>query len=221
MGKLQKGGTGLRQEGGCGTIRRIMPTGINHSERRRMVVSRAMHLFARMGYAKVSFLTISEATGIARTALYRYFKTKREIFDEAIRGITSAIRLELDRISARKDVPVARRIVQSCDLVIDELYGKRDFFSAIYEFVFAMVRTGEDMSSRIDSFTVGFKVVLRNLVAEGVANGELRRGVDPDDAAEALFALMESVAFRLLLGVEKEPNRAKERFGTMIAALHD
>ena len=39
-----------------------------------------MGLFARLGYAKVSFLTISEATGVARTALYRYFTTKREIF---------------------------------------------------------------------------------------------------------------------------------------------
>ena len=198
-----------------------MATGVNHSERRRLVVTKAMGLFARMGYSKVSFLDISEATGIARTALYRYFKTKRDIFDEAIHEITSGIRRELERIRHRKDLRVAQKIVQACNLVIDELYGKREFFSAIYEFVFAMVRAGEDMTSRIESFTVGFKVVLRQLVADGVTNGELRRGVDPEDAAEALFALMESVAFRLLLGVEKDACHAKERFSTMIAALHD
>ena len=84
-----------------------------------------------------------------------------------------------------------------------------------------MVRVGEDMTERIDSFTVGFKEVLRLLVAEGVANGELRQNVDPDDAAEALFALMESVAFRLLLGIEKDARRARERFGAMIATLRD
>ena len=176
-----------------------------------------MNLFARM----VSFLTISEATGIARTALYRYFKTKREIFDEAIHGITSAIKDELEAIGRQKDDPVTRRIARSCELVIDELYGKRDFFAAIYEFVFSMVRTGEDMTSRIELFTGGFRVELRQLIAEGVANGELRKSIDPDDAAEALFALMESVAFRLLLGVEKDVSCAKARFATMIAALHD
>lgn len=198
-----------------------MATGVNHSERRRLVITKAMALFARMGYAKVSFLMISEATGIARTALYRYFKTKRDIFDEAIHEITSGIGQELERIRQRGDQPVTQRIVQACNVVIDALYGKREFFSAIYEFVFSMVRAGEDMSSRIASFTVGFKVVLRQLIAEGVSIGELRRNVDPDDAAEALYALMESVAFRLLLGVERDVQCAKARFGTMIAALHD
>lgn len=197
-----------------------MAMGVNHSERRHLVVTRAMSLFARMGYAKVSFLDISEATGIARTALYRYFKTKREIFDAAIHAITSEIKRDLEGICRRK-LPVPQRMVLACDRVIDEFYGKSEFFSAIYEFVFSMVRVGEDMTERIDSFTVGFKEVLRLLVAEGVANRELRQNVDPDDAAEALFALMESVAFRLLLGIEKDARRARERFGAMIATLRD
>lgn len=198
-----------------------MAAGVDHDERRRLVITKAMGLFARMGYSKVSFLDISEATGIARTALYRYFRTKREIFDAAIHGITSEIRKKLERICGKANLPVSRRIELACYLVIGELYGKKEFFSAIYEFVFSMVRAGEDMTARIESFTVGFKVVLRQLIVEGVANGELRRNVDPADAAEALFALMESVAFRLLLGVEKDVRHAEARFGSMIAALHD
>jgi len=195
-----------------------MAVEVNHEARRKLVVARSIDLFAKMGYSKVSFLTISEATGIARTALYRYFKTKREIFDEAIHGITSEIKDSLGRIS-RKRLPVARRLEEACDIVIDTLYGRRDFFSAIYEFVFSMVRVGEDMTQRIEQFTGGFKVALSRLVAEGVASGELRRNVDPADAAEALYALMESVALRLLLGVEKDSRRAKERFCAVIAAL--
>ena len=195
-----------------------MAAGVNHSERRQLVVTRAMNLFARMGYAKVSFLDISEATGIARTALYRYFKTKREIFDAAIRDSTSEIKRDLDAIYKQK-LPVSQRMILACNRVVDALYGKREFFSAIYEFVFSMVRAGEDMTERIESFTIGFKVVLSQMIAEGVANGELRKNIDPDDVAETMFALMESVAFRLMLGVEKETDRAKARFGAMIAAL--
>ena len=51
-----------------------MAKAIDHNVRKRLVVTEAMKIFAQMGYSKVSFLTISEATGIARTALYRYFK---------------------------------------------------------------------------------------------------------------------------------------------------
>ena len=191
---------------------------VNHKERHQLIVEKALELFARMGYAKVSFLDISESTGIARTALYRYFKTKREIFDEAIHGITSRIRRELENV-CEKPLPVARRLEQACAVVIDVLHIRKPFFLAIFDFVFSMVRTGEDMSARIEQFTGGFRVVLRTLIAEGVSSGELRRNVDPDDAAEALYALMESVALRVLLGVETDARAAKRRFGAMIAAL--
>ena len=183
-----------------------------------MVVAKALSLFAKMGYAKVSFLTISEATGIARTALYRYFKTKREIFDEAIHSITSKLADELISIS-KKDIAVPRRLEQTCIVVMEAIHGNKDFFYAICDFVFSMVRTGEDMTSRIDMFTGEFRVILRKLVAEGNENGELRKNVDPEATAEAFFALMESFAFRVLLGTEKEISAARRRFKSAIAAL--
>jgi len=203
---------------GCDIIRTAMSAEVNHSARRSFVVERAMGLFAKMGYGKVSFMTISEATGIARTALYRYFKTKRDIFDAAIHEATSGIKKKLQQVAGRK-ISVPRRLELACGIVIDEFYGRRDFFSAIYEFVFSMVRAGEDMTGRIRQFTGGFEVVLRRLLEEGVSNGELRSTVDPEDAAEALYALMESVALRVMLGVEKDPLVAKRRFGAVIAAL--
>ena len=195
-----------------------MAMGVNHDKRRQMVVAKALGLFAKMGYAKVSFLTISEATGIARTALYRYFKTKREIFDEAIHSITSKLADELTAIS-KKEISVSRRLEQTCIVVMSAIHGNKDFFYAICDFVFSMVRTGEDMTSRIDMFTGEFRVVLRKLVAEGVESGELRKNVDPDAAAEAFFALMESFAFRVLLGTEKEVDAAGRRFKSTISAL--
>jgi AcrR family transcriptional regulator len=195
-----------------------MATGVNHDKRRQMVVAKALGLFAKMGYAKVSFLTISEATGIARTALYRYFKTKREIFDEAIHSITSVLADDLRTIS-KKQISIPHRLEQTCIAVMEAIHGNREFFYAICDFVFSMVRTGEDMTSRIDMFTGEFRVVLRKLVAEGIANGELRKNVDPEAAAEAFFALMESFAFRVLLGTEKEVCAARKRFMSTITAL--
>ena len=195
-----------------------MATEVNHDERRQMVVAKALALFAKMGYAKVSFITISEATGVARTALYRYFKTKREIFDEAIHSVTSVLVDELKAISV-KELPVSRRIEQSCLVVMEAIHINKEFFYAICDFVFSMVRTGEDMTSRIEMFTGGFRVVLQRLVAEGVQNGELKSSIDPESAAEAIFALMESFAFRVLLGTEMDVRAARRRFKSTIQAL--
>ena len=195
-----------------------MAMGVNHDERRQVIVAKALSLFAKMGYAKVSFLTISEATGVARTALYRYFKTKREIFDEAIHSVTSALARELETIS-KKELSVSRRIEQTCIAVMEAIHCTKEFFYAICDFVFSMVRTGENMTSRIEMFTGGFRVVLQQLVAEGVKNGEIKGNVDPESAAEALFALMESFAFRVLLGTESDVRAARKRFKSTILAL--
>ena len=171
-----------------------------------------------MGYSKVSFLTISEATGIARTALYRYFKTKREIFDEAIHEVTSVLADELKSVS-QKNLSVSRRMEQSCFIVMEAIHLKKEFFQAIFDFVFSMVRTGEDMRSRIEEFTGGFRITLRMLVAEGVQSGEFKKSIDPDVTAEALFSLMESFALRVLLGVENDIHAARQRFNATISAL--
>ena len=191
---------------------------INHNERRRMVVVKAMRLFAQMGYSKVSFLTLSEATGIARTALYRYFKSKRELFDEAIHEITGGLMVELSDIIDRKE-PVAVRLELACSQVIDEIYRKREFFLAIFDFVFSMVRAGENMTGRIALFTDGLKHVYRKLFAEGVRTGEISGNLNPQEMADVFFSLMESNSFRMLLVTETTPEAAKARYRCLIGTV--
>ena len=173
-----------------------------------------MGLFARLGYAKVSFLTISEATGVARTALYRYFTTKREIFDEAIHGCTHQIKVSSAAIAAQP-LPVPERLNRVSDTVIDTLFERKQFLLAIYAFVIDMVRRGEDMRARIAQFTGGLRELFLRLLEEGARRGELSANVDPRLTSEVLFALLESVVLRILLGVGQDGEESKLRCSAM------
>ena len=177
-----------------------------------------MGLFARMGYAKVSFLTISEATGVARTAFYRYFKTKREIFDAAIHGCTHEIKVAIAAI-AEQPLPVAERLVRVADKVVDTLFERKQFLLAIYAFVIDMVRRGEDMRSRIALFTGGLREMFFRLLEEGVRDGELSADTDPKLTSDVLFALLESVVLRILLDVEHDAEKSKLRFAAMVRSI--
>ena len=191
---------------------------IDHAARRQFIVERSMGLFAMMGYAKVSFLTISEATGVARTALYRYFKTKREIFDEAIHGCTHAIK-EASTAIARQPLSVPERLNRVADTVIDTLFERKQFLLAIYAFVIDMVRRGEDMRARIARFTGGLRELFLRLLEEGTRWGELSASVDPRLTSDVLFALLESVVLRILLGVEQDAEKSKLRFSAMVRSI--
>lgn len=186
--------------------------------RRRLVAARALGLFARLGFEKVSFRDISKATGVPRTAIYRYFHTKREIFDAAIGGVLAELRAAINATLAERK-PATTRLSKVCSLVVDGLFENRDFLGAIFNFVFAMVTTGEDMSERVYGFTGGLKRAFRKLLSVGLSDGSIRRSVDPEISAELLFALMESVAFNILLNLEKDSRNAKSRFKAAISAI--
>jgi AcrR family transcriptional regulator len=150
--------------------------------------------------------------------LYRYFKSKRELFDEAIHEITGGLMVELSDIIDRKE-PVAVRLELVCTQVIDEIYRKREFFLAIFDFVFSMVRAGENMTGRIALFTDGLKHVYRKLLAEGVRTGEISGNLNPQEMADVFFSLMESNSFRMLLATETTPEAAKARYKCLIGTV--
>lgn len=188
------------------------------AERRRLVASRALKLFARLGFDKVSLQDISKATGVPRTALYRYYRTKRDIFDEAIGGALSELRDSIN-VTLAKPAPAPERLLEVCDIVVDRLFAQRDFLLAIFNFAFAMVKAGEDMSARVAGFTGGLVRAFNRLLTEGVADGTLRKTVDPPVCAELFFELMESQAFNIVLELEKDSSSAKRRFRAAVAAI--
>ena len=188
-------------------------------ERRRcLVASRSLRLFARLGFDKVSLQDISKATGVPRTALYRYYRSKREIFDAAISGVIAGLRANINK-AIKRPVSVPERLLEVCEIVVDGMFAHRDFLLAIFNFAYAMVRTGEDMSGRVRGFTGGLVRAFGRLMTEGVADGSLRPTVDPALGAELFFSLMESEAFNILLEMERDSTPAKRRFRAAAAAL--
>lgn len=187
-------------------------------ERKRLVAHKALPLFVRLGYEKVSFQDISDATGVPRTAIYRYFKTKRQIFDAAILEVILEVREAIAEVRAKKGTGVAH-LIGVCDAVCDLLYRERDFVQVIFDFIFQKIAAGEDMAQRVVEFTGGLKATFAELTTEGLSDKSLRKGIQPEMMAELFFATMESAAMKMLLGIEKSPKEAKNRFSSAIKAI--
>lgn len=186
--------------------------------RKRHVAARALPLFVRMGYEKVSFQDISEATGVPRTALYRYYRTKRQIFDAAIMEVIGEVRAEIVKSSEKGKTPTERLRYVS-ETILDLLYRRRDFVQVIFDFVFAKIASGEDMAKRVAAFTIGLKLTFRELVVACQAVDEIKRETDPDMLAELLFSMVESAGLKMLLGSEKTPAKAKARIFAAIDSI--
>ena len=99
---------------------------VDHRARRQEVIAKAIRLFARLGYKDVSFRELSEECGLARTVLYRYFRSKRQIFDSAISLALGRIVQKHNEIVHSK-LPASVRLRQICNVVTATLFDNRDF----------------------------------------------------------------------------------------------
>jgi AcrR family transcriptional regulator len=55
------------------------------SETKEAILQTALHLFAKDGYEAVSVSAIAGALGMTKGALYKHYKSKRDIFDSIVR----------------------------------------------------------------------------------------------------------------------------------------
>jgi AcrR family transcriptional regulator/predicted XRE-type DNA-binding protein len=65
-----------------------------HAQKRRDIVEKAWWLFAERGYSSVRIADIAEASGTTDSTVHYYFRTKRDIFAEALRY---SVKLAFDR----------------------------------------------------------------------------------------------------------------------------
>ena len=171
---------------------------VNHEERRREILHKSLRLFADAGYADVTFQSIADRCGLARTALYKYFHHKRQIFDGAVTIATNELVGKYREILAH---PGSYRT--KLEAVIEEvfkiLFSQRDLLLVIVEYTLSVKRSGKSLRWVVTRHTRGLKAALAYLLLKGIRAGEFSPGMDVRATTEVLYAIIESTVLRLTL----------------------
>ena len=163
---------------------------VDHRARRQEVIAKAIRLFARLGYKDVSFRELSEECGLARTVLYRYFRSKRQIFDCAISLVLVRIVQKHNEIVHSK-LPASVRLRQICNVVTATLFDNRDFLCVIIDFVMSM----------------------------SVHKGEFGAYVNPDIVTDILYSQFESAVLRLAVSGDAVQADVVDRIDEILKGL--
>lgn len=169
---------------------------IDHDKRRRRIVAESLRLFATLGYSKVNFGMIAQASGLSRTILYTYFKDKRAIFNEAIDLVTGKIRSTCDMCAAMT-ANAEEKLRRVCLTVFSVLFDNRDYVCVIADFLTNLRRKGAIPVDKVRAHTEGLLRAFQRIVTEGVSNGDFRANVDPRRAADILYSQYEALALRI------------------------
>ena len=191
---------------------------VDHEQRKREIAAKAMRLFSQSGYDNVSLIMIAAASGVSRTAIYRYFCSKREVMIASIQQVTDEIRDRTVKVLATRE-PAHEKLIALCHAVAEVMFEHREFVIAVFDFVVGMVRTGADVNKAISLYTSGTRSAIKALIAHGKRAGEFPEVLIEERTADALYAEFESCAMRIVLNTESNADAAKVRFSDVIHAI--
>ncbi|MGB3301259.1 ScbR family autoregulator-binding transcription factor [Gordonia sp. (in: high G+C Gram-positive bacteria)] len=145
-------------------------------ETRRQILITAAHVFRRVGFDRTRLNDIVEESGLTRGAIYFHFKSKDEIADVVVDEL-AASSLEAVAAVAETGDYAMRQIGMLCRemgrLLIDD-----PVVSAGIRLVIELKSGKEPIPAYL-----GWIEALKYLVACGIEQGDVREGVDPEQAA--------------------------------------
>jgi AcrR family transcriptional regulator len=180
---------------------------------RKEILSAAEKVFAAKGFFSTTMSEIAEAAEFGTGTLYKYFKSKEELYftliDEQVEELHRLVKAELSQKTSAME-----RIKKVLGLQFEFIEKNRNFFRIyISERSRFEWNVKDDFGKGIHNKMVAYIKILAQVIREGVKGGEFKP-IDPMDSAHALVGIVNSFVFEWLISPEPYPLISK--MGTVL-----
>jgi AcrR family transcriptional regulator len=158
--------------------------------RQRQIVDAARKVIIKYGSEHVTVKRIAKEVGFSESAIYRHFKSKRDILSLLADHIEDSLVGDVTRATTEGYTPleILDRVLRSHLSAIEQRRGIS--FQVIAEIVsLGDKKLNGKISHAIDRYTG----CLKDLLSEGVKAGEVREDIDLEAAATALFGIIQGL----------------------------
>ena len=196
-----------------------MKPSIDHVQRNKLILKRARALFSELGYSDVTLQQLARHCGISRTVIYRYYHSKREIFDDVISSIAVETGLEFRAfVEAHPELTATDKLRQFTGQVLDILHSNLGLLSAITEYLIDQQKNGENVKHRVQRHTIMLRRTLAELVREGKTSGEFQP-VNCNMVASILFQQLEAAALENVVTQTASLDQIKQNIDLVLYCL--
>jgi AcrR family transcriptional regulator len=185
------------------------------ASRRAQFVATAIETIAEVGYGRASLGRIAERVGVSKGVISYHFAGKEELVLAVIADIADKGGAII--YAQAMTLPTApERLRAWIESVLAYLTEHRAETMAFYE-ISAGSRGDAVVSTVVTELSTGVTAALRDILAAGQAEGELRADFDPQVVAMAIMAVVDAVPPRIV----RDPDFDVARYGREIAGLFD
>jgi AcrR family transcriptional regulator len=169
----------------------------HEQQRRDQILQAAMTCFARQGYHATSMDDVVRESGLSVGAIYSYFGSKEDLFLSLCDARADQTLGYLSDLF-RRPGPMAEKSQQAVDYFFTMLSDELVPMARVTVEFMSEAAKSERLKERQRRRTETVRQFTRWLLGEAQRNGEVRKDVDIDAAAELMMALNEGI---LLLSV--------------------
>lgn len=161
--------------------------------RRRQIVSAARKLIVKYGSEHVTVRRIAKEIGVSEGAIYKHFRSKREILsfliDEIEHTLMGDIEQHYTETSSLDALEILEQVIRSHVSSVQQRSGIS--FQVIAEIIsFGDKKLNKKTNDVIDKY-IGR---IRDILAHGVKTGVIREDLDLDAAALSFFGTLQGLA---------------------------
>lgn len=165
--------------------------------RRTQIADAARALTVRYGSEHITVRRIAKEIGVSEGALYRHFKSKRDILSFMVERIEEDWMADMAKDSAPGLTPleILSRSLRNHVSAIEQRRG------VSFQVVAEIISLGDRELNRKASEALNrYTARIRDLLAEGIETAEVRNDIDPDRAATLIAAAIQGAVNRWALG---------------------
>lgn len=170
-----------------------MPKIVDKKEKARAISEAALKVFRKLGYPRTRMVDIANEAGIGKGTLYEYFKNKADIIRFAFEQYFSTFKTGAFQAMMKKSRP-SEKLLALVDFSLSHAAEWEDH-CAVYVDYFGAARTDEKDWFSLAGINDEMKRILKELIQEGQAAGEMDTQFNPVACAELLLSMFDGIIF--------------------------
>ncbi len=184
--------------------------------RRKQIVDAARKLIIKHGNEHVTVREIAKMVGISEGAIYRHFRSKKDILSLLVDDIEDNLIGDITRASTD-----GHSVLEALDNIL------RSHLSAIeqrqgvsFQVIAEIISLGDKKLNKKISETISKYVGhLKGLLAEGIKSGEVRQDIDLEAAATLLFSMVQGLVN--IWALSNYSFDLQEKYATLWSVFHE
>lgn len=171
-------------------------------KKRDRILHAATTEFASYGFERANINHIAEKAGVSVGSLYKYFGTKKNLFQYIVRVGLSKLQEVLEAVSGSSDIPLMSRI----ETVLRAILATSRSFKDMIRLYLEISATGKRSQATALAFDIESPSarVYSHLLSEARDRGEIRSDIDPGTTAFLIDNLFMSLQFSCVSDYYKE-----------------